>query len=647
MLATAAFVVAMIANGQVATDPVNLAPVDVGVVTIDASRLNSVIALNAPWRFHAGDDITFADPGLDDGAWPLVQPAQRRLLSASQIAPVPDGKDWLRLHLHLLNAQTPLAISIMARNGTPYCVYANGRLIGASAHFGEDHPASSRPFVITLPQENEIVLAVRFVTRGKLAAHFVPLEQIELGPSQDIGNKIDLERYRTFEGNGLLNVALAVVYLACVPFGLALFFAQRNHSEYSWLATVFCLEGFSFLVESFSSTYGFPNKISICIYYFVEAAGTIAWLELILVMAGGRHRSIVRAVQSVRLAATALNVLLQFSFPVLGLTLFFGWSMPFVILTLSGYLLLSAYFRGNRECGFLFFPVVLIPLAGVKESVDYFYPAFLGPNWMGHLGGVGFTALQISSLLFLAGVLAVVLHRFIRVSKDEQLAAAELEAARAVQQLLIPATQPDTPGFTVESVYLPARLVGGDFFLVLPSTDATERSVLAVMGDVSGKGLQAAMVVSTIMGGLRMQLSRQPAEVLGHLNRMLVGHISGFATCCVALIHQDGTVLIANAGNPAPYAAGEEVPTMPGLPLGLAAEVVYEQTNYILAPTAALTFVSDGVIEAAANDRELFGFERTQNISQESAGAIAAAVLSFSAGAPQGDDITILTLSRK
>ncbi len=110
-----------------------------------------------------------------------------------------------------------------------------------------------------------------------------------------------------------------------------------------------------------------------------------------------------------------------------------------------------------------------------------------------------------------------------------------------------------TPGFLVESLYLPAQQVGGDFFLVLPCTEgAEETSLFAVIGDVSGKGLQAAMVVATLVGGLRMLESRTPSKVLAYLNRMLTGHVSGFATCCAVLIHQDDRMQIANAGNPSP-----------------------------------------------------------------------------------------------
>jgi len=124
----------------------------------------------------------------------------------------------------------------------------------------------------------------------------------------------------------------------------------------------------------------------------------------------------------------------------------------------------------------------------------------------------------------------------------------EFEAAAEVQQRLV-APAVDLPGFQIQSAYLPAKQVGGDFFRVLPDADG---SVLIIVGDVSGKGLKAAMTVSSIMGALRGCTSRQPVTILQYLNGVLSGQISGFVTCCVAHISADGAMTIANAGNPAP-----------------------------------------------------------------------------------------------
>jgi phosphoserine phosphatase RsbU/P len=162
------------------------------------------------------------------------------------------------------------------------------------------------------------------------------------------------------------------------------------------------------------------------------------------------------------------------------------------------------------------------------------------------------------------------------------------------------------------------------------------------VGDVSGKGLQAAMTVSAIMGALCGCNSRKPAEVLAYLNYVLQGRVEGFVTCCVALIMKDGAMTIANAGNPAPYCHGEEMAVEAGLPLGMIAEISYLEARRQIAPGERLTFVSDGVVEATNPQGELYGFERTKAISAESADKIAQAAGLFG----QRDDITVLSLTR-
>jgi hypothetical protein len=243
--------------------------------------------------------------------------------------------------------------------------------------------------------------------------------------------------------------------------------------------------------------------------------------------------------------------------------------------------------------------------------------------------GVMLVDLAIAAMLF---------RRAWKAWKESNSLRAEFEAAREMQeQLIAPAV--DIPGFQIESAYAPAQQVGGDFFRVLPATDG---SVLIVAGDVSGKGLRAAMTVSAIMGALRGCDSRKPAEVLAYLNRVLCGQIGGFVTCCVALVAADGSMTLANAGNPAPYRNGEEMTIEAGLPLGMIHDASYAETQYQLEAGDQLTFVSDGVIEATSPTGELFGFERTQAISNKSARTIAEAVKKFG----QEDDITVLTLVR-
>jgi sigma-B regulation protein RsbU (phosphoserine phosphatase) len=253
--------------------------------------------------------------------------------------------------------------------------------------------------------------------------------------------------------------------------------------------------------------------------------------------------------------------------------------------------------------------------------------------------GVSLPFGRIAMLCSLGIITVLMVRRYLQGQRQREQWKLEIEQARQVQQLLVPATPPATPGFSVESVYLPAQQVGGDFFRVLPGEDG---SLLIVVGDVSGKGLKAAMTVSTIVGALRGCTVRKPTEVLSYLNRVLYGQISGFATCTAALISADGGVAIANAGNLAPYRNGEELDVHSGLPLGIEAEGSYVESTYQIEPGDRLTFVSDGVVEAANEKRELFGFARTLAISQEPAHAIAEAAKQFG----QQDDISVLSVTR-
>jgi phosphoserine phosphatase RsbU/P len=240
--------------------------------------------------------------------------------------------------------------------------------------------------------------------------------------------------------------------------------------------------------------------------------------------------------------------------------------------------------------------------------------------------------------IFIFALLVFLIRRFSFARQEETRLSSEFESARTIQSLLIPAKPPSTPGFAIESVYLPASEVGGDFFQIVPASDG---SLLVVVGDVSGKGLKAAMTVSAIIGALRGCAARKPAEVLAHLNCVLHGQITGFVTCTGALISADGSMSLANAGNPAPYCNGEELAVDSGLPLGIVANSDYSETSYQLNPGDHLTFLSDGVVEATNEHGELFGFDRTQAISNRSASTIAEIAKQFG----QQDDITVLTIA--
>jgi serine phosphatase RsbU (regulator of sigma subunit) len=213
----------------------------------------------------------------------------------------------------------------------------------------------------------------------------------------------------------------------------------------------------------------------------------------------------------------------------------------------------------------------------------------------------------------------------------------DMASARRMQEQLLGGKALYAPGFDLEAVYLPAKEVGGDFYRVVPLEDG---SLLVVVGDVSGKGLDAAMLVAAILGSLANETHRNPASLLGYLNKAVAGRTGGgFITACCARFYPDGQVVIANAGHISPYLNGSELELENGLPLGIDLDATYSETSI---PTdGTFTFVSDGVVEARAASGALLGFERMAAMAVQPAAEVAAAAQRWG----QEDDITVLTVT--
>ena len=309
--------------------------------------------------------------------------------------------------------------------------------------------------------------------------------------------------------------------------------------------------------------------------------------------------------------------------------------------------------KGNREAGILLIPVALSSLnTYALFGAVFFFSLQIGQNtailWINRLQHFSIGPLYISSdvlgnMLFAISLGIIILLRSSRMSRWQAQLEAELEAAQQVQQLLVPEKTALVPGFSVEAVYLPAQQVGGDFFQVLPAGGG---GLLVVVGDVAGKGLPAAMLVSTLVGSIRTAAddTHAPAALLHRLNERLVGRTQGsFATALAAYIAPNGAMTIANAGHLPPYLDGEEIELPGALPLGIVSPIHYETLALQVPPGSRLTFYSDGVIEAQNSKGELFGFDRSRDVSTQPAEEIAETARRFG----QEDDITVVTIMRE
>jgi hypothetical protein len=305
-----------------------------------------------------------------------------------------------------------------------------------------------------------------------------------------------------------------------------------------------------------------------------------------------------------------------------------------------GVLIVQGFRRGNRRdrmvaTAFAFYFLVRLTISNSFQHLTDMknYATLRGWQWQYTTSGI---------TLMGAATLTILARDLIRDRVEKQRLAAELAASRAVQQVLIPEETPAIPGFTIRSVYKPFGEVGGDFFQILPLPDG---GVLIVIGDVSGKGMPAAMMVSLLVGTLHalIETTTSPGKLLAGLNRLVQGRShGGFTTCLILRVEQYGAVTFANAGHISPYRNRMEIECENGLPLGLVAGTAYAEARFELKSGEQLTLVTDGVVEARNEDGELFGFERTATLSANSAEAIAQASQAFG----QEDDITVLTVAR-
>ena len=247
-------------------------------------------------------------------------------------------------------------------------------------------------------------------------------------------------------------------------------------------------------------------------------------------------------------------------------------------------------------------------------------------------------------------------------AKERERIEQELKVARLIQQTLLPKTLPEIPGYEVAAYYQPAREVGGDFYDFLNLDDGR---LGLVVGDVTDKGVPAALVMATTRTMLRAAAQRllSPGEVLQRVNDVLVQDIppNMFVTCLYAILEpQSGRLLYANAGHDLPYrrragrgGVADELRAR-GMPLGLMPGMGYEEKEMVLNRGESVLFYSDGLVEAHDPRRDMFGFPRLQGLvgAHRSGGSslisfLLAELARFTGeGWEQEDDITLVTLDR-
>jgi hypothetical protein len=613
-------------------------------------------SIDGLWRFHPGDNRAWADPNFDDSKWPLLRSTEGW---STQGYKGMSGLAWYRFQVIAPATLDHLSLYLPAL-WTCYEVYADGNLIGTYGKM----PPNTRPYsgggrflAYSIPawkrgqRTTQIALRVwhypgwaNFIGGGPISGGGLA------GDSQEIEHRNALEKESRLWSAAAGQILGLLETLAGLG-ALSLFFLRRRESEYLWFSLAMLLNA---AAEWLNLPGGIWNEdLWQILFYSVNAAALFSILAFYQRLLQPKHAWLLRlaaasiALQLLLFSALFLLRALLPTFVVTGIPV--GRLEALFDFILNGCIVTVVFARarqGSIDARLLLAPVIL------TTSQVLFADGVVIANEQGFIDMSRYLTLtqkpfpisypQVTDALFLLAVFAILILRFTRTRSQEERFAGEVQAARNVQQFLIPEILPDTPGLAIESVYRPAAEVGGDFFQVLP--DAADDSVLIVVGDVAGHGMEAGMLATLIVGGIRMAaiFTTDPERILSLLNKRIRGR--GLATCLALRIERDGSATLANAGHLPPYLNGTELEMEGALPLGAIPGITFPLLHFKLAEGDSLMLMSDGIVEAQDAEGQLFGFERIGKMmgSRATAAALATAAQAFG----QEDDITVLTVAR-
>lgn len=650
------------------------APQSGEVITLN----NSAVNLPGPWKFAPGDSpivngtLLWAQPGFNDANWTSMNVAPKNgSIDPAYGTPgfVPGwtkqgypnlyGYAWYRIRLYINDSGKRLWLKMPNDFDDAYQVFANGQYIGRFGDF-TPHGAkvySARTVSFPLPPlgpDGALVLAFRFYMTGSTFFQSMDAGGMHQPPAIGLASTIGLLQAADDDANlhfylGSLFQYLLILLVA--PLALWAWIKNRADHAYLWLfvALLFSAVGiFNIVFLDLTSTL-YLGTGQILINGFLREFQLVIWSMFWWHWFGLETR---RWIPRAAWILTCAEILLQevVVLPTANINIVphawlssFNSAALFVLAALGALLaiILMEGFRKDRVAALAAtLPILLIELS----SFAAFLLARFGIASQFYPFSIGISVTSVASTVMVLVIAILVARRFLHSQVQQELArqaiAQDLEQAQQLQQRVLIPEDIHSPCFHIETAYHPAQTVGGDFFQTLTRPDGT---LLIVIGDVSGKGVSAAMLVAVIVGAIRNQVEStfDPSAMLATLNRRLVGRSGGhFATCIAAEIHPDGRMRIANAGHLPPYLNGNEISIEGSLPLGTVAEANYPVREFTLQPGDRLTFMTDGVLEATNKAKELFGFDRTRAVSNQPAAAIADRARSFG----QNDDITVLAL---
>lgn len=597
------------------------------------------------WR--SGDDMSWASPNLDESTW---QPYSSIKLDPSE------PRIWIRCHLDPAAFKNFDHPAVQVRMLSAYEVFLDGAFVALSGKLSSGHFRMDYIRVFPVPRpiiaQSRHVLALRIARRyaGMTMAGPIAPPEIGIGDEQRLLNERAGYLVTLAPSELLSDVPLIVLgIIGVVLLGFSL--PDRTRPEPILLAASCILVGLLFADRLCSNMMGNePDWLYLTLAILPSAINVITQTKFFFVLAG-RRVPLLYWLLAGAWAVQAPWALAELLIP-MGTALHLDAILTFVItpaalvpMAMLGTAPFAAFWPWSRiphrmraiagfcmawgATYFVFFIFVAISVAVLTM-----------PPILGKVLGALFPGQAIAQLCVVAAVVALILRDQRQVALHRASLAGEMLAASEIQQMLAPTKVDAAPGLHIEVAFHPMREVGGDFYLCRVLPTGQQRVLL---GDVSGKGAAAAMAATLLLGAAAARDSDSPCRLLMQLNRVLKeNHLSGFATCLCADITPDGTATLANAGHLPPYRDGEELKIEPGLPLGVIKDSEYSEAAFQLFPGESLTFLSDGVVEARNTHGELFGFERTAEISAQRPEGIARSAQNFG----QEDDITVLRLTR-
>ncbi|HTB98709.1 MAG TPA: SpoIIE family protein phosphatase [Terracidiphilus sp.] len=623
-----------------------------------------VAPVDGLWQFQIGDDPRWADPALDDSSWETIHADS---YWGAQGHPSYAGYAWYRRHLDIVpTSGANDEYRLLIPNGEDaFEVYWNGVRMGS---YGKLPPRpwwyyNIFPRSFPLRGSSNGVLAIR-MWKAPLDA-FSPAESggLFLPPLVGDPDSIQLRESQILWGyvqGNLYDYSLVLLRTFIAILCVILWTRNRREQLFVWVG-IFTIApvGLDALQQLFllPLTYAVARCINQPLYVVSNIS---LWFLLVwMLRLNGKQRVVhwTKTIAWLSLGAGLIDGLLaifwanaslwmQWTDGILcGVLLIFG-VLPLVLIGIGLRKTLDESRWAVALSAFILQAIhTIADASALGQRFTHFtlYGAVIDTPLFS-IQGVDFQLERLTALALFAAILYAVYRYVLEQQARRTQLEQELQSAREIQQVLIPETLPALEGYGITSAYTPAQEVGGDFFQILANPG---QATIVAIGDVSGKGLKAAMNVSMIVGVLRAQAAttESPSEILNALNHCLVGRMQGgFATAVVLRLETNGTVTFANAGHLPPFLNDSELALEPSLPLGLLTQADYSELAVRLRPGDRLSLYTDGLLEARNSTGELYGFDRMHSLFAGRPTAQQASEEAVQFG--QDDDITVLILTR-